>query len=80
MILFQTLKMPVPENQEEDLTMEEITSSLPEFLGMSYQILITHIQTMETSQPLANIDPLKVLTIKCLVFALWQVTLIRAQT
>ena len=55
--------MPVPENQEDDISMEEITSSLPGLMEMAIQIIQTHSLTMESSLPLANINPLQVLTI-----------------
>ena len=51
----------MPANQEEDITMEEIKGSLPEFMAMTYQIIVTYMLTMETGQQLANIAPLQVI-------------------
>ena len=57
---FQTLKMPMPEDEDKDISMEEIQKSLPDFLAMTFQIVMAFALTFETSQPLGNIAPLKV--------------------
>ena len=52
--------MPMPEDEEKDISMEAIQKSLPDFLAMTFQIVMAYALTFETTLPLGNIAPLKV--------------------
>ena len=52
--------MPMPEDEDKDISMEEIQKSLPDFMAMAFQIVMAFTLTFETTLPLGNIAPLKV--------------------